>query len=106
MKVRPWYASDSFPCNNSYIGVHEINRPVSFNVYPNPATNDITVFIANREKTTWSLEVTDFMGRTIRKGFIFANRNNKINLDGFSPGIYFVRISNEENFAVKKFIKE
>jgi hypothetical protein len=106
LQVRQWYESDSYPCNNSYIGIHEINKQVSFNVYPNPATDDITVFVANREKTTWSIEVTDFMGRTIRKGVIFSNRNNKINLDGFASGIYFVRISNEENFAVKKFVKE
>jgi hypothetical protein len=106
LKVKQWYENDSFPCNNSYIGIHEINKQVSLNVYPNPATDDITVFVANREKITWSIEVTDFMGRTIRKGVIFSNRNNKINLDGLASGIYFVRISNEENFAVKKFVKE
>jgi hypothetical protein len=107
MRVRQWYVSDSFPCNNSYIGIRDLNtNQLSFNLYPNPTTNSITITVRDKDRSNYVIAISDITGRVVRKGIVSTNRNNRINIDDFSSGVYFVRISNEENFAVKKFIKE
>jgi hypothetical protein len=107
LKIKQWYLTDSFPCNNSSIGIHETeNAPMAFTLYPNPATQNLTLFISSTKNLIYHLEILDVTGRKIKSGLIFSNRNNNISLDGISAGIYFARVDDKETFAVKKFIKQ
>jgi hypothetical protein len=107
MKIKNWYATDSFPCNNSYVGIHEVNQNISsLNIYPNPATHELNIFFSSKNYKTAQLEISDVTGRIIRKGLIFLNRNNPISVEEFSPGINFVKVNDGNSFRVKKFIKQ
>jgi hypothetical protein len=106
MQIKHWYETDSFPCRNTTIGIHEIeNAPINFTVYPNPATQNLNVFV-NNSNFVFMMELSDVTGRVIRSGLIFSNRNNNINVESIAPGIYLVKIGNKENFSVKKFIRQ
>jgi len=107
MKVKQWYATDSFPCRNSYVGIHEIsNNAIAMNVFPNPATQQLTVFIGDKANAHYAMEITDLSGRKIKSGLLFSNRNNIIRLDGIASGIYFLKVNDKEKFVVKKFVRE
>ncbi len=107
MKVKHWFDTDSFPCKNSSIGINEIkNNPIALNLFPNPAKENLTVLVGSKHNGSFNLEITDLTGRKIRNGIIFSNKNNTISVDEFSSGIYFIKVSNAETFAVRKFVKQ
>lgn len=107
LKIKEWYVSNSFPCNNTTIGIYGLrNNPASLIVYPNPARQTLTVFIHGKENSIFNMIIMEATGRKVSGGIIFANRNNNINLDGILPGLYFIKVNDNEIFAVKKFVKQ
>ncbi|MBA3664112.1 MAG: T9SS type A sorting domain-containing protein [Bacteroidetes bacterium] len=61
-------------------------------IYPNPASNEITIAFENKLSGLNEMEIMDVLGKTIYSGA--AQFENKINLTGLTPGIYFVSIKN------------
>ncbi len=106
LKVKEWYASGNYPCNNRYVDTSTIASvdTFSFNLFPNPTKDNLTILVTDKNNDPYSLEISDVLGRKILNQAIVPNTKNTIFLENFSYGIYFVRISNEENSAVKKFI--
>ncbi|CAN5418369.1 hypothetical protein BH11BAC1_BH11BAC1_13790 [soil metagenome] len=106
MKIKEWYARDSFPCSQ-FVGIAENNFEQSnLELYPNPASNGITLFAGSKISTTFLMTISDVTGREILSRQIISNHKTQVSIGEFSPGIYFVKIRNNEMFATKKFIKE
>ena len=74
-----------------------------FNVYPNPATNEITVI---GELTNSSeLILTDNIGRIVSITPIEKNKTlHKIDISNLSKGIYFISV--DDNIIIKKVVKQ
>jgi hypothetical protein len=108
LKVKEWYSANNFPCYNRYVDTNSIATvdTFSFNLYPNPTKGNISVFLTDKNSDPYTMDILDMLGRKILSQSIIPNTKTTIYLEGLSSGVYFVRISNEENFAVKKFIKE
>ncbi|MBI4647697.1 MAG: T9SS type A sorting domain-containing protein [Bacteroidia bacterium] len=81
-------------------------------VYPNPANDFITIMNPDKEEAT--MEILNTLGQVVYKTHLNvaffngrdAETGKKINISGFSKGIYFVKVKNENNFFVQKFIKQ
>ena len=90
--------------NPNYVnGLNEFENEVKVLLYPNPATNELTL---NGEFLTNGciINISDISGK------IYLNKkaqssNAKINIESLKKGIYFVSIFNQKNKVVLKFIK-
>jgi hypothetical protein len=74
-------------------------------IYPNPSTGLFTVSTGN--KAINKVEVYDVTGKVVLSKNNFSNANSQTVLDmkNVSNGIYFVKISSEEQSVVKRIIK-
>jgi len=77
------------------------NNPV-FQVYPNPAIDFVTVEIDNPENKKLHLEFYSSTGTLVHAEPIFSK--SKIDLTGFSDGMYIVRIQGESVYGTRKII--
>ncbi|OUJ71027.1 glycoside hydrolase family 76 protein [Hymenobacter crusticola] len=75
-----------------------------FNVYPNPATNEISLTnIAENEV----IIIRDLVGKTVLRPEVKATGGDKkIDISALKPGIYFINLSNINSQATLKLIKE
>jgi len=102
MKVKHWFATDSFPCSLG-IGINEIARTQnSFSVYPVPANDKVTI----QTTTLWknaTVELYDVLGNKISSVPFPSNQLElTVNTDNLVGGLYFVKLFNENNSAVRK----
>lgn len=82
---------------------------VDFKLVPNPTNGQVSLFINLESSESLDIRVVNVMGENVfAKQYIANKGNNKIQLDlsDFSQGIYFVRISQGENYLIRKLIKQ
>jgi hypothetical protein len=72
------------------------------NIFPNPATDDLTI---TGISTIKHIEITDVAGRIVRSIKHNGETNLKLDLSGLYPGVYQIRMTNENLVVVKKLIK-
>jgi hypothetical protein len=110
-KIKHWFDTDSFPCNNSGTGIHELEKNNSgFVIYPNPSRDEFTIrsnFPGGYGKAIKSVEIYNTLGKLAdSRQYPFSKKEIKINVSNLRSGIYFVKISDEKSVAVKKLIIE
>lgn len=72
-------------------------------IYPNPATNIITLHLDNPELFQY-YEITDLNGKVISSGTIFTN-NTSIDLYDMAAGVYLIRLVSDSKIITNKFVK-
>jgi uncharacterized repeat protein (TIGR03803 family) len=82
-------------------GISESPLSGSMNISPNPAKDFIDI---KTDVNNCCVSLMDNMGRLILKKNI--QNNTRINLSGFSNGLYFIQLQWDENIINKKIIKE
>lgn len=83
-------------------GLSEFDTDLSFNVYPVPAIDYVTVEVDNPENKEMLLEIYSNTGRLIHAEAIF--HKNTVDLNGFSDGMYILQIKGERVFGTRKII--
>lgn len=68
-------------------------------LYPNPVRN--TIYIQDGQKRSWSYELLTTDGRTVKHGFAI----DQVNVVDLPPGMYLLRMANEELETYFKIIK-
>ena len=89
--------------NMSESGITE----VEFRIFPNPANNLIQVEANNLKGVDCMLFIQDQLGRLIMQRDVEEGRNSMnetIDVSGFVPGIYYVKMRDGEDSAVRKLI--
>lgn len=76
--------------SNIISGISETNAPVYFNVYPNPAANNVIVDIGNNNE---SIIVTNLTGEIVYTDRLTAGKNI-IDISSLNAGLYFIRCGN------------
>jgi hypothetical protein len=103
-RFRPdYYSSLNYDCDRlvHYTGIQ--NQEYRFSVYPNPATNQIT--ISNRQNINIkSVELIDNTGRKIKQWENLSFGENVLNLENILPGVYFLRIEIGNEIMVEKLL--
>lgn len=89
-----------FLVRSSLLGVDDFDA-TSFAIYPNPATDQLT--IETQDENITSVLVVDVVGKVLYSEENLSSTNKNIDISTFSEGIYFVNINNS---ITKKIIKK
>lgn len=95
-------------CSNT-VGVEEIkSTETSFSVFPNPATDNISIEIeAFDAKGQTSFKIIDLLGNILMQkdlGILTGKHMEDVDISSFSKGLYFVEINKGGITAAKKVI--
>ena len=85
------------------------NKSFSFDVFPNPASENIFLSILSRQNLNYTVELVDVSGKTVKEFYsdeIFSGikKVSSLDLTAISSGIYFLRVKSQEGTAAKKII--
>lgn len=90
----------------------EFTKPTEFVIYPNPSTDNITLFTSTSENENVEIEITDVTGRVLlsNKQMIIKSQSNSgtsININNFAEGTYYIMIrdTNGKPITQKRFTK-
>ncbi len=76
-------------------------------VYPNPANDFINVKLISKNKETATIELFDITGKVISfSTSSIAKDATRIDTQNLQNGIYFLRVTSQQNVTTTKFIKE
>jgi hypothetical protein len=96
-------------CPPNIISGIKYQEPVTnFNIFPNPATSNLTVETTQQV----TIEIFNIQGQLIKTlppcGEAGATTGNKTNIDvsAFPSGVYIVQVKSEKDYKVGKFVKE
>ena len=86
--------------NDHIIGLDDIT------IYPNPASRFIIIDIKDKvkSKSTCQISIFNNAGLMIRNYSDVTTKTMNIDLAGFVPGVYHVRITDANEFITKKFV--
>ena len=85
--------------NANILATEDFELANAFKIFPNPATNEITIQLNNLEFSSIKVTVYDLIGRKVRKSNHTKNTIT-INTRSLSKGVYLVRIKRDTNSAV------
>lgn len=89
--------------NAVYSGINEYTLDNSLTIYPNPATNYLTVSLNSHESTI--VEIINQIGQVIKSEKINSN-TSQIDISTLCSGVYFIKTTVGNKFSVKKLIKD
>ena len=85
------------------------NKSEFLSVYPNPASDHLNIALKAEFKTSVELAIYNTTGQLVRK-FSKVNANNtnelRIDISDLTPGVYMLRITDENQFISKSFLKK
>lgn len=88
--------------NDIFSGINEYTLDNSLTIYPNPASDFITVGINNDDAI---IEIVNQLGQTLKSEKI-NSPISQINISSLNSGIYFVKTTIGNKSSVKKLIKD
>ena len=74
-----------------------------FELYPNPATSEVTVSVNNLEIQNSKFEILSLSGQVLDQ-FEIHNSKFKIDISSLPAGAYFIRLTGQQQTAVRKLI--
>ncbi len=83
------------------VGVSNIENN-TFNVYPNPANNEITIDLSSYENEEVQISIIDITGKTV-SNYNLTNYN-RIDVSQLTSGVYFIKVNNLKQSKTAKFI--
>lgn len=79
-----------------------------FDVFPNPASEQLNVYLLTGEEAVLEIQIEDIRGRIQRVETFTATRGVNLlswDISGLLPGVHVVRISHEDHTFARRFIK-
>ncbi|MCB9203659.1 MAG: T9SS type A sorting domain-containing protein [Flavobacteriales bacterium] len=76
----------------------------AFSIYPNPATHQLTIALADRPTEQNFLELMDSQGRLLVSKSLNGADTFRFDISAFSAGVYLIRISDERSTRAQRFI--
>ncbi len=90
-----------------YNSVNETAKEIDLSVYPNPATDNLFINFDLKQTETVNVQVTDIKGAVVKQVMnanpVNGKQSMSINLSDLANGMYFVRISTNDNVVNSKF---
>ena len=86
------------------VGVND-SKIVKFNIYPNPAKNELQITIAGQARNDEAnIEIYDVYGRKLSSHHLNASSSHHtINISSLSSGIYFIKLITEQGYSIQRF---
>jgi len=97
-----------------YCSAVGIDKPVassksSLDVFPNPATDFVTMNFNPENKSVCSYRIHDVTGRTVAQqdlGQVSGSRSERIDISSFDNGVYFIQLFVDGKSSMQKFTKD
>ena len=87
-------------------GINDVPAQPDFEVFPNPASDKLTIKFKNTGTANMQLQVFDVCGQVIIKSPLAQNRQQfEIDLSGMVSGVYFVRVTGGDRLGVRRVLK-
>ncbi|MDF1695576.1 MAG: M4 family metallopeptidase [Saprospiraceae bacterium] len=86
--------------------VEDVLADDSFDIFPNPASQQLTISTKNNGPALTAFRITDMMGRTVFNDSPYMNGSWTIDISSFPVGQYILTMSTKEGRSSKMFIKE
>lgn len=99
MNTPAFFCIDEF--NKQNVGLDEVKKDNSLNLYPNPAKNQITVINSFEEEA--QLVITDMSGKIVYSELLISNVS-KINIENVAGGFYLARLSTNNKTQTSRLI--
>lgn len=87
------------------ISTNEFDFNSAISMYPNPASDVLSIELTDMDMTLNGFEILDNTGRTVLAGEL-TEMNNRIGIDALNAGVYFIRIESDKGAATSRFIKQ
>lgn len=103
-----WSAIQTFTTAAQRMANGEDNS-TSFNIYPNPASEMLTLTFSSMDEGSYSVKMIDMMGRVVNSEFSTATIGENsfmMNLDGIAKGIYMVVMQKGDIICKAKLVVE
>lgn len=94
----------SSSCNLNLSNLEFLNN-IEFIVYPNPASNYLTINFKNSTNVNGKIELLNSHGQLILQDNL-VSKEHKLNISHINSGFYFLRIENENKITFQKIIIE
>lgn len=85
------------------LGNNEIDNTSEINVYPNPASTYVTL---EHNLTNSSTAIYNAQGALVAQFYNNNSSKTEFNVASFTSGIYYIKVSNNEQMLVKRLVKE
>lgn len=102
----PFGINSFLPC---WVGIENDLNKINLNIFPNPASNKITVELTTNKETTAKLRIINLLGETLFTGslrFISTNNTFELNTSNYEKGLYMIMIETEEGRIAQKVMIE
>jgi hypothetical protein len=96
------HSINSIKISTPVLGVNNFELNSKIKIYPNPATNKVTIDFQDLDNT--NVEVSDSNGRVLFTQKL-NNNSNTINIDNLSSGIYFFKVNSNQGIKTSKVVK-
>ncbi len=91
--------------DQSTMGVNEVVDNDQFEIYPNPATDNLYVKIGSGFSGLINADIFNILGQVVESVTI-TNSTKTIPLSGLNRGNYFIKLYNDTTSVVRKFVKQ
>lgn len=105
-KVYNWWKFNEAPsCMDlSGVGLKEYKGNIKVNLFPNPATTQLTIDAGN-ENEIKEIKVLDVLGKEILHQTISSKHKMQINIEDYNSGVYLIQVKCANGEFFGKFIK-
>jgi hypothetical protein len=86
------------------LGLNEVSKKQNLTIYPNPATNQITVSLAEMPTQSFEIEITNMLGKKVYSQSYQPINNVSIDTKAFSKGVYFLTAIQHEKKETQKIL--
>lgn len=83
----------------------KVVNDTEFRIYPNPATENISVSFQSKNKSA-SMQIFDGNGKPVLQKMLTPGLSNNINVTSLAAGVYFVQINDGAIIRSGRFIKQ
>ncbi|MEG2069940.1 MAG: T9SS type A sorting domain-containing protein, partial [Bacteroidales bacterium] len=90
-----------------YSKIADYSNSVKMNIYPNPATENVTIIVNSKDNAQAEMNITNMMGQVVyNQSIALSNGVNQfnVNVNSFSNGIYLVNIKTKNGVTAQKLI--
>ena len=87
----------------------EENGSTSFNIYPNPAKEMVTIAFSSMDEGVYNIKLIDMIGRVVKSEIGNAGQGENtylMNLDGIAKGVYMVILQKGDKLSKAKLVIE
>jgi len=89
--------------------INEQNATQQFEVFPNPATSNVTVSIGFEKSSTLELVIYDLVGKKVydfnnKNQYFYGEQNFDINVNSLQKGLYLIEVTTQSGKSSKKLL--